>query len=79
NSGATSRNYYLLNANSTTPATCTEIAIGKNTTDAQLTYMLDVTDSLLSSLTTTAASIGGRKTRSDDQIDYTADLSDSID
>ncbi|MBY2986798.1 flagellin [Rhizobium leguminosarum] len=79
NSGATSRNYYLLNANSTTPATGTEIAIGKNTTDAQLTDMLDVTDSLLSSLTTTAASIGVMKTRIDDQIDYTANLSDSID
>jgi flagellin len=41
--------------------------------------MLDVTDALLSSLTTTAASIGVMKTRIDDQIDYTADLSDSID
>ncbi|UWU28736.1 flagellin [Rhizobium sp. WSM1274] len=79
NSGTTSRNYYLLNANSTTPAIGTEIAIGKNTTDAQLTDMLDVTDSLLSSLTTTAASIGVMKTRIDDQIDYAADLSDSID
>jgi len=62
-----------------TPATGTEIAIDKNTTDAQLTDMLDVTDSLLSSLTTTAASIGVMKTRIDDQMDYTADLSDSID
>ncbi|NEH54934.1 flagellin [Rhizobium leguminosarum] len=79
NSGATSRNYYLLNANSTTPATGTEIAIDNNTTGEQLTDMLDVTDALLSSLTTTAASIGVMKTRIDDQIDYTADLADSID
>jgi len=78
-SGATSRNYYLLNANSTTTATGTEIAIDKNTTDSQLTDMMAVTDSLLASLTTTAASIGVMKTRIDDQIDYTADLSDSID
>ena len=55
------------------------VAIGKNTTDAQLADMLDVTDSLLSSLTTTSASIGVMKARIDDQIDYTADLSDSID
>ncbi|MGO4139598.1 hypothetical protein ACEQ6A_34635, partial [Rhizobium brockwellii] len=68
-----------LSANSTTPATGTEIAIGKNTTDSQLTDMIDVTDALLSSLTTTAASIGVMKTRIEDQIDYTADLSDSID
>ena len=78
-SGATSRNYYLLNANSTTPATGTEVAISNSTTDAQLADMLDVTDSLLSSLTTTAASIGVMKARIDDQIDYTANLSDSID
>ncbi|WP_064681124.1 flagellin [Rhizobium bangladeshense] len=79
NSGAGPRNYYLLDADSTTPATGTEVAIGKSTTDAQLADMLDVTDSLLSSLTTTAASIGVMKARIDDQIDYTADLSDSID
>ncbi|MGO6994064.1 flagellin, partial [Rhizobium johnstonii] len=34
---------------------------------------------LLSSQTTTAASIGVMKTRNDEQIDYTADLADSID
>lgn len=79
NSGTGPRNYYLLDAHSTTPATGTEVAIGKNTTDAQLADMLDVTDSLLSSLTTTSASIGVMKARIDDQIDYTADLSDSID
>lgn len=79
NSGTGPRNYYLLDAHSTTPATGTEVAIGKNTTDAQLADMLDVTDSLLSSLTTTSASIGVMKARVDDQIDYTADLSDSID
>ncbi|AIC25882.1 flagellin C 4 [Rhizobium etli bv. phaseoli str. IE4803] len=79
NSGTGPRNYYLLDADSTTPATGTEVAIGKNTTDAQLADMLDVTDSLLSSLTTTSASIGVMKARIDDQIDYTADLSDSID
>ncbi|ANL70776.1 flagellin C 4 [Rhizobium phaseoli] len=77
NSGTGPRNYYLLDADS--PATGTEVAIGKNTTDAQLADMLDVTDSLLSSLTTTSASIGVMKARIDDQIDYTADLSDSID
>lgn len=79
NSGTGPRNYYLLDVGSTTPATGTEVAIGKNTTDAQLADMLDVTDSLLSSLTTTSASIGVMKARIDDQIDYTADLSDSID
>ncbi|ARO28691.1 flagellin C 4 [Rhizobium sp. NXC14] len=78
-SGTGPRNYYLLDAGSTTPATGSEIAIDKNTTDAQLVDMLDVTDSLFSSLTTTAASIGVMKTRIDDQIDYAADLSDSID
>ncbi|MGO7718751.1 flagellin, partial [Rhizobium johnstonii] len=68
-----------MSVSTSAPATGKEIAIDNNTTDAQLTDMLDVTDALLSSLTTTAASIGVMKTRIDDQIDYNADLADSID
>jgi flagellin len=77
NPTGTARNYYLLNGG--TPAAGDEIAIDGNTTDADLVDMLSVTDQILSTLTTTAASIGVMKARIDDQIDYTADLSDAID
>lgn len=77
--GTPARNYYLLNAGSGAPAAGDEIAIGDTTTDAELVDMLNVTDQILSTLTTTAASIGVMKARIDDQIDYTANLSDAID
>ncbi|WP_454848200.1 flagellin N-terminal helical domain-containing protein [Rhizobium binxianense] len=79
NPTGTARNYYLLNSGSGTPAAGDEIAIDGTTTDADLVDMLNVTDQILSTLTTTAASIGVMKARIDDQIDYTADLSDAID
>jgi flagellin len=77
--GTPVRNYYLLNVNSATPAAGTEISISKSTTDSQLTDMLTATDAVLKQLTNSAAGIGIMKARIDDQIDYTADLSDAVD
>jgi flagellin len=70
------RNYHLLGP--TNPSTGAEISISKSTTDAQIADMLSATDSMLKHLTTSAASIGVMKARIDDQIDYTADLADSV-
>lgn len=76
---STARNYYLLNAGSAVGATGTEIKIDNTTTAAQLKDMTDVVDNLLSTLNTNAASLGITQSRIDDQISYTADLSDAID
>ena len=52
---STARNYYLLDAGSTTAAGGSEIKLDANTTNDQISDMLSVVDSMLSSLTTTAA------------------------
>ncbi len=76
---ATARDYYLLDAGSTTGASGTEIKLDANTTNDQITDMLSVIDSMLSSLTTTAAGLGTMSARISDRVDYTANLSDLID
>ena len=76
---ATARNYYLLSAGSTTPATGTEVKLDSNTTSAQVDDMIAVVDSLLSTLTETAAGLGTMSARIGDRVAYTADMSDLID
>ncbi|KRB49719.1 flagellin [Rhizobium sp. Root708] len=76
---STARDYYLLDAGSTTGASGTEIKLDSNTTDDQISDMLSVIDSMLSSLTTTAAGLGTMSARISDRVDYTANLSDLID
>ncbi|SCB40636.1 flagellin N-terminal helical domain-containing protein [Rhizobium lusitanum] len=78
-SSTTARNYYLLAADSgTTPAGGTEIAISNSTTDAELTDMLNVTNSLLTSATAADSTLGLMKSRIDDQSSYISKLSDAI-
>jgi len=80
-SGGTStpRNYYLLAADSgTPPADGTEISISDDTTDDQLTDMINVTNSLLKSVTSADSTLGVMKSRIDDQSDYISKLSDAI-
>jgi flagellin len=73
------RNYYLLDAGSTTPASGNEIALDSNTTTQQLQDMLSVVDTVLSTLTTTAAGLGIMSARISDRVEYTANMSDLID
>ncbi|QFY59080.1 flagellin [Rhizobium grahamii] len=76
---STARDYYLLDAGSTTGASGSEIKLDANTTNDQISDMLSVVDSMLSSLTTTAAGLGTMSARISDRVDYTANLSDLID
>jgi flagellin len=73
------RNYYLVNAGSTTPAGGTEIKLDVNTTPQQLKDMLSVVDAMLSSVTAAAAGLGTMSARISDRVEYTADMSDLID
>ncbi|MBB3455700.1 flagellin [Rhizobium sp. BK313] len=80
-SGETSapRNYYLLAADSgTPPSDGTEISISDSTTDDQLTDMINVTNSILKSVTSADSTLGVMKSRIDDQSDYISKLSDAI-
>ncbi|MDL2401453.1 flagellin [Rhizobium mayense] len=80
-SGGTStpRDYYLLAADAGTPqAGGTEISISDSTTDAQLTDMINVTNSLLKSATSADSTLGVMKSRINDQSDYISKLSDAI-
>jgi flagellin len=76
---STARNYYLLSVGSSVPATGSEISISSSTTDAQLTDMLDVVNSILTSLTTTSAGLGLMNARIDDRTSFVSDLADSLD
>ncbi|MBB4567313.1 flagellin [Rhizobium leucaenae] len=76
---STSRNYYLLAADSgTPPSDGTEISISDSTTDDQLTDMINVTNSILKQVTSADSTLGVMKSRIDDQSDYISKLSDAI-
>lgn len=76
---STARNYYLLAADGgTPPADGTEISISSSTTDAELTDMINVTNSLLTSVTSANSTLGLLKSRIDDQTDYVSKLGDGI-
>jgi flagellin len=76
---STPRNYYLLAADKgTPPADGTEIALTDSTTPDQVTDMLNVTQSLLTSVTSAAANMGVMKARVDSQTTYVANLQDAI-
>ncbi|OCJ17687.1 flagellin [Rhizobium sp. AC44/96] len=75
---STGRSYYLLGAGSAT-STGTEIKLDSTTTPEEIADMLSAVDTMLSTLTTTAAGLGTMSARISDRIDYTANLSDLID
>ncbi|MGY5800820.1 flagellin [Rhizobium hainanense] len=76
---STARNYYLLSATGgTTPTDGTEIALSSSTTDAELTDMINVTNSLLKSATSADSTLGLMKSNIDAQSDYISKLSDAI-
>ncbi len=75
----TARNYYLLTADGgSAPSGGAEIAISGSTTDAQLTDMINVTNSLLKSATSADSTLGLMKSNINDQSDYVSKLTDTI-
>ena len=75
----TARNYYLLTADGgSAPSGGAEIAISSSTTDAQLTDMINVTNSLLKSATSADSTLGLMKSNINDQSDYVSKLTDTI-
>ncbi|AVA20336.1 flagellin N-terminal helical domain-containing protein [Rhizobium sp. LEGMi198b] len=76
---STERNYYLLAADSGTPPDDgTEISISDSTTDDEITDMINVTNSILKSVTSADSTLGVMKSRIDDQTDYISNLSDAV-
>ena len=76
---ATSASYFLVNANSTTAATGTEITLSGATTDTQIDGMISAVESMLNSMTDAAATVGSTNMRIELQNSFVADLMDVID
>ena len=74
----TPRNYYLLNVNSASGVSGTEIAVSDTTTDEQLADMRYVVDNLMGSVTKIAARVGEMLNRISAQSDFANDLSDTL-
>ncbi|APO73560.1 flagellin C 4 [Rhizobium etli 8C-3] len=72
------RNYYLLDAGSTTSAVGSEMSISTSSTSQDLQDMLTVLDNIISSLNATAAGLGTMNSRIEDRQDFVATLSTSL-
>jgi flagellin len=77
--GTTSATYFLVNAGSTTGASGTEIALSASTTSTDIDGMISAVESMLSSMTDAAATIGSTNMRIELQDAFVADLMDVID
>jgi flagellin len=77
--GTTTATYFLVDASSTTSASGTEIALSAATTNTDVDGMISAIESMLSTLTDTAATLGSTNMRLDLQNDFVADLMDVID
>jgi flagellin len=77
----TARNYFLIDTGSTTgtPSSGTAITLSAATTDAEVTDMVRVVDSILSQITDAASNLGAIQKRVSMQEDFVANLMDSID
>ncbi|MFB2549660.1 flagellin N-terminal helical domain-containing protein [Ensifer soli] len=75
----TAANFYLINANSTTSAAGTEIALTSSTSSATVDNMIRVVDDLLSQVTDAAADLGAANQRIDMQNNFMSDLRDVLD
>ncbi len=74
----TSVSYFLINANSSTTASGTEIKIDTATTDQQIEGMISAVDQMLTSMTSVASTLGATSTRIQLQNSFVADLQDVI-
>jgi len=77
--GTTSATYFLVDANSTTAASGTEIALTATTTNTDVDGMISAVESMLNSMTDAAATLGAANSRIDMQNEFVADLMDVID
>jgi flagellin len=75
----TSATYFLVDANSTTAASGTEIALTATTADDDLDGMISAVESMLTSMTDAAATLGAANSRIEMQDEFVADLMDVID
>jgi flagellin len=75
----TAASYFLVNASSTTAASGTEIALDSTTTSADIDGMISAVESMLASMTDSAATIGSTNMRIELQDNFVADLMDVID
>jgi flagellin len=77
---STPRNYYMLTADGgTPPADGTPITVSNSTTDSQMDDMISVTDTILKSLTSSAADLGVISKRVDQQSTFVSQLGDTVD
>jgi flagellin len=75
---ATERNYYLLDAGSTTAASGTEITLTEDTTEAEIDDMIGVVSAIADKLTALGATLGTMSNRIDQQSTYAADTTDLL-
>jgi len=75
----TGSQFYLLNANSSTPAGGTEIALSDSTSSQDLADMQSAVEKILSSLNTTASGLGIMQNQIDARSDYISKMMDSLD
>ncbi len=75
----TPRNYYLIDAGSTTPATGSPIALTDTTTSSEIDDMISVMNSIRTRLTTMGSTLGTMSNRIDSQSSFISSLSDVFD
>jgi len=76
--GRTGSQYFLLNANSSTPAAGTEISLSASTSTQDLADMQAVVEKILASLNTTASGLGIMQNQVDARSDYISKMMDSL-
>jgi flagellin len=77
--GTTTATYFLVNANSTTSATGTEIKLDATTSDNAIDGMISAVETMLGKMTDSAATLGATNSRLDMQSNFASDLKDVID
>ncbi|UVC09945.1 flagellin [Rhizobium sp. TH2] len=75
----TAASFFLVDASSQTASSGTEIELSTTTTDADLDGMISAVDSMLTTMTDAAATLGAANTRITMQDNFVADLMDVID
>jgi flagellin len=77
--GTTSATYFLIDAGSSTGASGTEVALSASTSQTDIDGMISAVESMLSSMTDSAATLGSTNMRLEMQDAFVADLMDVID
>jgi flagellin len=77
--GTTTTSYFLLDVGAATAAGGAEIALDSSTSNDNIDGMINAVESMLSSMTDTAATLGATNTRIDMQNSFVTNLMDTID